>query len=57
MRQSISYGALLFVLVTGLLMSQCKVLKQRQDGCFFRGQMAQGFGYARDDHLGHYSLR
>ena len=29
MRQSISYGTLLLVLVAGLMMPQCKVLKQR----------------------------
>lgn len=42
MRQSISYGTLLLVLVAGLLMPQCKVLKQRQQPVSLAGQWLKG---------------
>ena len=42
MRQSISYGALLFVLVAGLLMTQCKVLKQRQQPASLEAKWLKG---------------
>ena len=42
MRQSISYGALLLVLVLGLFMTCCKVLKQKQQFASLGGNWLKG---------------